>query len=140
MKLYIKMIKPMLSVPTSSQDYTPKYIPVESEDKWYQEDERESLVKKYEHLETTFDYLAFEEKYKEFEMVLNVNGKWISVKDELPEINEPILFTGKNTFGNRYPAQKGYFSGDEWYSSGLIDNCSDGVTHWMPLPEPPKDC
>lgn len=69
MKLYIKMIKPMLLVPTSSQDYTPKYIPVESEDKWYQEDECEILIKKYEHLETTFDHLAFEEKYKEFELL-----------------------------------------------------------------------
>ena len=65
-------------------------------------------------------------------------GGWISVKDRMPEINEPILFTGKNTIGNRYPAQKGYFSGDEWYSFGLIDKCSDGVTHWMPLPEPPE--
>ena len=70
MKLYIKLIKPMLSVPTSSRDYTPMHIPVESEDKWYQEGERESLIKKYEHLETTCDYLVFEEKYKEVEMVL----------------------------------------------------------------------
>ena len=70
MKLYIKMIKPMLSVPTSSQDYTPKHILVESEGKWYQEEERESLIKKYEHLETTFEHLVFEEKYKEFEIVL----------------------------------------------------------------------
>ena len=70
MKLYIKMIKPILSVPTSSQDYTPKHIPVESEDTWYQEEERESLIKKYKHLETTFERLVFEEQYKEFEIVL----------------------------------------------------------------------
>ncbi len=70
MKLYIKMIKPMMSVPTSSQDCTPKYIPVEIENKWYQEEEREILIKKYEHFETTFERLAFEEKYKEFEIIL----------------------------------------------------------------------
>lgn len=67
-------------------------------------------------------------------------GGWISVKDRLPEINEPVLFTGKNDIGNRYPAQKGYYSGDEWYTfGGLWDKPLDRVTHWMPLPEPPED-
>ena len=67
-------------------------------------------------------------------------GGWISVKDRLPEINEPVLFTGKNDIGNRYPAQKGYYSGDEWYTfGGLWDTPLDRVTHWMPLPEPPPE-
>ena len=82
----------------------------------------------------------WKKRLMEFATDINVpNNGWISVKDKTPEINEPILFTGKNTIGNRYPAQKGYFSGDEWYSFGLIDKCSGGVTHWMPLPEPPKE-
>lgn len=76
MKLYTKMIKPMLSVPKSSQDYTQKYIPIESEDNWYQEEERKSLIKKYEHLETTFERLVFEEQYKEFEIVLCKDCKY----------------------------------------------------------------
>ena len=67
------------------------------------------------------------------------NGGWISVKSELPEINEPVLFTGKNDIGNRYPAQKGYYGGDEWYTfGGLWDKPLDRVTHWMPLPESPR--
>lgn len=72
--------------------------------------------------------------------VRNAPDGWISVKSKLPEINEPVLFTGINDIGNRYPAQKGYYSGDEWYTfGGLWDTPLDRVTHWMPLPEPPKD-
>lgn len=61
---------------------------------------------------------------------------WISVKDRLPELNIHVLvcFTGTMT-GNKlmkvdYTLQ--YHNNDvEW------KHTSGGITHWMPLPEPP---
>lgn len=61
---------------------------------------------------------------------------WISVKDRLPDENEIILLCdGKEvTVGFRW---NGFITGEiRW-------NCQDDwfetVTHWMPLPELPKE-
>ena len=60
-------------------------------------------------------------------------GDWISVKDRLPEKRGDYLIY--NTDGIVWP----YWYNPEdkrWY-----DNCgylTESVTHWMPLPEPPK--
>lgn len=61
---------------------------------------------------------------------------WISVKDRLPEngkdeIGIPVLTI--NEFGSMQVAVCGLSHGEiEWYEA-------DNVTHWMPLPEAPKD-
>lgn len=63
-------------------------------------------------------------------------GEWISVKDRLPEDNTDVLvyhgslisiysYMGHNEWEDDY----GYFSRTD----------DDGITHWMPLPEPPKE-
>lgn len=81
---------------------------------------------------------------------------WISIKDRLPPEGQHVLvffsrgdnsaigityqynneWTGKSVFG-----EKGY-SIDCSYTDGRFDamgmNCKY-ITHWMPLPEPPKD-
>lgn len=65
--------------------------------------------------------------------------KWISVKDRLPEIGKSVLIY--------YP----YWGGDEIqvakleYDEMMFDVCGEfdirveAVTHWIPLPEPPKE-
>ena len=65
--------------------------------------------------------------------------RWISVKDRLPESGKSVLIY--------YP----YWDGDEIqvakleYDEMMFDVCGEfnirvgAVTHWMPLPEPPKD-
>ena len=68
MKIYKKLIKPMMLVPASANDYSPKKVPIDGEEKWYPEENREALAKKYKHFETTFETLVFEEKYEEVEM------------------------------------------------------------------------
>ena len=67
--------------------------------------------------------------------------EWISVEDEekLPEHLEDVLFTdGINIFkGYRLVVCLGSSEIDYWYSN--LDNRILDVTHWMPLPKPPKD-
>ena len=56
--------------------------------------------------------------------------QWISVKDRLPDEYIDVL---------TYGARPSY---DVVYINRLIDKNEwlyDGVTHWMPLPEPPKE-
>lgn len=61
MKVYKKLIKPMIGFP--GQNGEPKRAPIESEEKWYPEEDRENLIIKYGHQESTFVHLIFEEKY-----------------------------------------------------------------------------
>ena len=56
--------------------------------------------------------------------------EWISVEDRLPEKIKPVI-VNVNSGGvhtSRYhPIEKRWIDYDEF------------ITHWMPLPEPPKD-
>ena len=63
------------------------------------------------------------------------NAGWISVKDRLPEVGKVVL-----AFGTR-SATTCQFQGITnknnlwWWKGHTIKK----VTHWMPLPEPPKE-
>lgn len=71
--------------------------------------------------------------------------EWISVEDRLPEENEQVLITdGSDVFY----AYKYYYEGWDYQIAEDFDG-EEGVfstnamkekhvTHWMPLPEPPK--
>lgn len=65
--------------------------------------------------------------------------EWISVKDRLPSIDENVLVYD-NCFKD---VSIGYISDFLNYRKTWITDCgesvSDTVTHWMPLPEPPKE-
>ena len=68
---------------------------------------------------------------------------WISVKDRLPPMYHMVLITGKNSAGGSFGVIKGSHDGDkgQWYRDDIgqyVDSRGDTVTHWMPLPEPPK--
>ena len=59
--------------------------------------------------------------------------EWISVKDELPAIGEPVL-----VFDDASDMMFGFMSSDGyWLETGSELPCN--VTHWMPLPKPPKE-
>ena len=65
--------------------------------------------------------------------------EWISVKDEKPR-QEFVLVTRNNCDSPeaRKPFEAVYYPAlDEWRAIGgcVIQD----VTHWMPLPEPPKE-
>ena len=58
--------------------------------------------------------------------------RWISVEEKLPEPTVNVLV--------RY--EDGEIDIDAWFrmfGRFLMDNDDNRVTHWMPLPEPPKE-
>ena len=65
-------------------------------------------------------------------------GKWISVKDRMPDEQETYLIFRKEPFGAVTIA---WYSGSEngWLALDGGFYADGVVTHWMPLPEPPKE-
>ena len=77
----------------------------------------------------------------------NVPSKWILVKDRLPEVFVPVLVKYLNyndgSASPTYVDTAVLLEGDVWYWwEGDLADCDNEVkctiTHWMPLPQPPK--
>lgn len=73
--------------------------------------------------------------------------EWISVKDRLPKKEEFVAVSCMKHNEGNFRLRKGIAIGI-WmgvYFVDMPDNCGcngvdpKDVTHWMPLPEPPKD-
>ena len=96
-----------------------------------------------EKLVELLDRFVYDEWYGNDEIAdeLISNGvtvqEWIPVKDRLPENDSDVLAYLRNGEESRiYPAN---------YAKGVWFNCifntpvTDTTTHWMPLPEPPRE-
>lgn len=59
---------------------------------------------------------------------------WIPVTERLPEELKPVLAW----HGEGYFAECARWTGHRWESTWEFEDLT-GVTHWMPLPEPPKE-
>ena len=85
--------------------------------------------------------------------VANISDKWISVNDGLPEIEKEekhgdhrikksvrVLCACKQKSG-KVLVKEGYYHIWDWSDEPYwrIPGNIDSVTHWMPLPEPPKE-
>ena len=69
---------------------------------------------------------------------IKVPNKWVSVKDRMPKDGQDVL-AYLNYGEETRIAPCNYYNG-VWYDS--VMNCVvvlQDVTHWMPLPEPPKE-
>lgn len=71
--------------------------------------------------------------------------QWIPVSERLPErAGMAVLVVAENTFGQKYvvkaftdyTGRNGFLTNEKEYDS--IWDTAWKVTHWMPLPEPPK--
>ena len=69
--------------------------------------------------------------------------KWISVQDRLPEPNCVVLAYGEGEIGLAaiQKLQSAFAGGDTiWIDvCGAWGDLRQDITHWMPLPEPPKE-
>lgn len=74
------------------------------------------------------------------------NMEWIPVSERLPDKNNPVLvYCTNTTIGGGYITHIGSFnSGKYWFlraepGIATFPVREWQVTHWMPLPEPPKE-
>ena len=66
--------------------------------------------------------------------------EWINVKNELPENSEHVLaYAIKNENMPYLDANIFEASHCDGVWTECVDACLIDVTHWMPLPEPPKE-
>ena len=92
-----------------------------------------------EKLVELLDRFVYDDWYSNDEIAeeLISNGvtvqEWISVKDRLPKPNVPVLVTRDYGWGCVVDRDVLSKNGEWCY---LERNCE--VTHWMPMPEPPK--
>ena len=63
--------------------------------------------------------------------------QWISVKDMLPEVGQYILICNSNAVEDNIVCEAVYL--DNFFYISQINERAELVTHWMKLPEPPKD-
>lgn len=61
------------------------------------------------------------------------SSKWISVEERLPEEEVQVLVYG------RIFMDIGWILDGKWKSEYINAYDDDEITHWMPLPEPPKE-
>lgn len=66
-----------------------------------------------------------------------MQNEWISVKDRLPERRGRYIVAVCNYIG-KIDVFDLWFDYPEWYIDEDDDLYQFEVTHWMPLPEPPK--
>lgn len=90
--------------------------------------ERDVFARVMSEVAKTLDKVPFYE--------IEQQSGWISVKDRLPEMTGYYLVCTHNTFYDTYCISKVYFSGGVW---GSLRKRYTNITHWMPLPEPPKE-
>lgn len=74
--------------------------------------------------------------------------EWISVKDRLPERNDPVVLLNTSRWENTGHFERniydcGYLcktgSTTYWAIRGQRATALEDYTHWMPLPPPPTD-
>ena len=63
--------------------------------------------------------------------------EWISVKDRLPNKEQDVL--AFSVLGNETRITLAGYCNDGTWFDGIFNCYINTVTHWMPLPEPPKE-
>ena len=67
-----------------------------------------------------------------------MNQNWISITEKLPEVYKDAIFVttnGEILIACYFKDEYGY----GYIESELNSYCISDVTHWMPLPQPPKE-
>ncbi len=64
--------------------------------------------------------------------------EWVSVKDRLPEAGEYVVCIAKRNPFSRFMPMVARIEKNGW-ANPITGQYISEVTHWMPLPEPPKE-
>ena len=88
-----------------------------------------------------FCILPFETVEDALELLKAQEPGWISVKDRLPAATDDfVLFTvGGDVFYGNYDGKDWYKYEGDWETDVIYLEPGERITHWMPLPEPPKE-
>lgn len=76
---------------------------------------------------------------------IEAREQWISVKDRLPEDSDEFVLVIATGIINRNRSLINafelacYYTGEGWILENYPECKNIKVTHWMPLPEPPKE-
>lgn len=62
-------------------------------------------------------------------------NKWISVKEKFPKIGKKVLAYRPGMY---YTVIQTIYHGNEDWENGYDISGNMAITHWMPIPEPPK--
>lgn len=65
-------------------------------------------------------------------------GKWISVKDRLPEAGGYVACIAKRNPFSRFMPMVARIEKNGWVNP-ITEQYISEVTHWIPLPEPPEE-
>lgn len=83
-------------------------------------------------------------EYRERIKSIPAVNSWIPCSERLPEDNTTVLYVWRSenrnvsVFHGWHSSIRGL--GSAWHQSGVgMQRPDDEVTHWMPLPEPPKE-
>lgn len=66
----------------------------------------------------------------------NEELEWISVQERLPKTFEPVIVC-REIGGGKVKVEQGHKDVMEWWK--VYGTRTKYVTHWMPLPDPPRD-
>lgn len=82
-------------------------------------------------------------RYAEEIAVAQERTRWIPVTERLPEYDARVLafdMRAKNKYIGIWTREKDPDDGNDcWFDSAGWWYAFDEITHWMPLPEPPKE-
>ena len=63
--------------------------------------------------------------------------EWISVKDELPKTGEYVVCIAKRNPFSRFMPMVARIEKNGWVNP-ITEQYISEITHWMPMPQPPK--
>jgi hypothetical protein len=103
-------------------------------------------LEKNNRTHSPYDVIAFIDDIERLRHESEPQNKWIPVKERLPDyddkwgISKIVLCLdarGRVGFGIYQNGEKQLYHAG-WFTGGGVGEDSVTVTHWMPLPEPPK--